>query len=192
MSSRYLDKQCPACGYTIAKVVFDAGVKPLATIAWAESKEEARLVPTFKQEYIQCLNCSHVWNHLFDWEHVPYENKPNKMFNNGSQWKRHIEYLQNWLSDRIPEEQLLLIWCGDGSFLGSMAKRYQGCGQFLGFDPSGDVDSEQKAITFNRALFLPLEDTGKYRPDLIVMRHVIEHLTAPCRSYIPWHGVFKL
>jgi len=180
VSSRYLDKQCPACGYTIAKMVFDAGVKPLATIAWAESAAEAKSVQSFKQEYIQCLNCSHVWNHLFDWEHVPYGNKPNKMFNNGSQWKRHIEYLQSWLSDRIPEEPTVVdIGCGDGSFLISMAKQYERRGQFLGFDPSGDVDPEQQEIAFNRALFLPLEDTAKYQPDLIVMRHVIEHLTAP-------------
>ena len=83
-------------------MVFDAGVKPLATIAWAESEDEAKAVQSFKQEYIQCLNCSHVWNHLFDWEQVPYGNKPNKMYNNGSQWKKHIKYLQDWLSERIP------------------------------------------------------------------------------------------
>ena len=180
MSSQYLDKQCPACGYTIAKMVFDAGVKPLATIAWAESKEEAKSVQTFKQEYIQCLNCSHVWNHLFDWEHIPYGSKPNKMFNNGSQWKRYIKYLQGWLLHRIPKEPTVVdIGCGDGSFLISLSKRYEGCGQFLGFDPSGDVDPHQNKITFNRALFLPHEDTEKHQPDLIVMRHVIEHLTAP-------------
>ena len=38
-------------------MIFDAGVKPLATIAWAESEVEAR-VKSFKQEYVQCLNCS--------------------------------------------------------------------------------------------------------------------------------------
>ena len=81
VNGRYLYKQCPACGYTISKMVFDAGVKPLATIAWAQSEGEAKSVQSFKQEYIQCLNCTHVWNHLFDWEHVPYGNKPNKMFN---------------------------------------------------------------------------------------------------------------
>ncbi len=57
--SRYLDKQCPACGDTIAKMVFDAGVQPLATIAWAETGVEAKAVQSFKQEYVQCLNCSH-------------------------------------------------------------------------------------------------------------------------------------
>ena len=180
MDRQYIDKQCPVCGYTIAKIVFDAGIKPLATIAWAESKEEAKSVQNFKQEYVQCLNCSHTWNHLFDWEHVPYGNKPNKMFNNGSQWKRHIEYLQGWLSDRIPKQPTVVdIGCGDGSFIINLAKRYEGYGKFLGFDPSGDVDPGQKEIVFNRALFLPLEDTEKYQPDLIVMRHVIEHLTAP-------------
>jgi len=80
--SRYLDKQCPACGDTIAKMVFDAGVQPLATIAWAETGVEAKAVQSFKQEYVQCLNCSHIWNHLFNWEHLTYGNKPNKMYNN--------------------------------------------------------------------------------------------------------------
>jgi hypothetical protein len=79
MSSRYLDKQCPVCGYTLAKMVFDAGEKPLATIVWAESSDAAKAVDVFRQEYIQCLSCSHVWNHLFDWNHVPYGDKPNKM-----------------------------------------------------------------------------------------------------------------
>ena len=180
MSSRYLDKQCPACGYTIAKMIFDAGVKPLATIAWAESEEEAKKVQSFKQEYIQCLNCTHVWNHLFNWEHVPYGNKPNKMYNNGSQWKKHIDYLQDWLSDRIPENPTVVdIGCGDGSFLISMSKHYVGKGRFHGFDPSGDVEPNQSAILFSRSLYMPLEDTPKYKPDLIVMRHVIEHITAP-------------
>ena len=180
MNSKYLFKQCPACGYTVAKMVFDAGIKPLATIAWAETKSEAKAVQSFKQEYIQCLNCAHVWNHLFDWEHVPYGNKPNKMYNNGAQWKRHIDYLKKWLSDKMPADPIIVdIGCGDASFLISMAKRYQSKGEFLGFDPSGDVDPEQTEINFHRSLFLPLEDTAKYKPDLIVMRHVIEHLTAP-------------
>ena len=34
-------------------------------------------------------------------------------------------------------------------------------------------------IRFNRELYQPLIDTVKYQPDLIMMRHVIEHLTAP-------------
>lgn len=180
MTGRYLDKQCPVCGYTISKIIFDAGIKPLATIAWAESEQEALEVQSFKQEYIQCLNCSHVWNHLFDWEHVPYENKPNKMYNNGSQWKKHIEYLHTWLSDQIPTVPTVIdIGCGDGSFLISMADHYKRQGKFFGFDPSGDVNPQQDKINFIRSLFLPLEDTCEYKPDLIVMRHVIEHLTAP-------------
>jgi hypothetical protein len=180
MTSRYLEKQCPACGYTIAKVIFDAGVKPLAMIAWAESEEEAKSVQSFNQEYIQCLGCSHVWNHLFDWEHVPYGNKPNKMYNDGAQWKNHIEGLQHWLSDRIPNNPTVIdIGCGDGNFLISMAKQYGNSGIFLGFDPGGDVDPKQSAINFKRTLFSPIEDTAKYTPDLIVMRHVIEHLSAP-------------
>ena len=180
MSRQYLEKQCPACGYTVSKMLFDAGINPLATIAWAQSECEAKAVQSFKQEYVQCLNCSHVWNPLFDWEHVPYGNKPNKMFNNGSQWKRHVQYLQNWLAKRMPQDPTIVdIGCGDGSFLISMAKQYKGYGEFLGFDPSGDVDPDQSDIIFNQKLFLPIRDMPDCQPDLVVMRHVIEHLTAP-------------
>ena len=65
-------------------------------------------------------------------------------------------------------ERFLLVWR-------SSTRNTVNCG----FDPSGDVNANQKEIIFNRALFLPLEDTSKYQPDLIMMRHVIEHLTAP-------------
>ena len=180
MNHQYFYNKCPACGYSVAKKIFDAGIKPLATNVWAESELEAKAVQAFNQEYIQCLNCAHVWNYLFDWEHVPYSDKPNKMYNNGSQWEKHIDYLKKWLFDKIPSDPVVVdIGCGDASFLISMAKQYHSRGEFLGFDPSGEVDSEQTGIIFNRSLFLPLEDTAKYKPDLIVMRHVIEHLSSP-------------
>nr|WP_240951612.1 MULTISPECIES: class I SAM-dependent methyltransferase [unclassified Prochlorococcus] len=102
------------------------------------------------------------------------------MFNNGSHWKKHIEYLQEWLSDQIQSNPTVIdIGCGDGSFLISMAEHCGGKGKFHGYDPSGDVDPNQPGINFKRELFSPLVDTAKHKPDLIVMRHVIEHLTAP-------------
>ena len=122
MKSQYIFKQCPVCGYSVAKMVFNAGVKPLATIAWAKTQTEAKGVQTFRQEYIQCLNCSHVWNHLFDWDNVPYQDKPNNMYNNGSQWVEHTERLKEWLSNQISMNPTIIdIGCGDGNFLTNMA-----------------------------------------------------------------------
>jgi len=180
MTGIYHEKQCPVCGYTLAISLFKAGKKPLATIAWADSQEAALQVPSFEQEYIQCLNCSHVWNHLFDWEDVPYGDKPNKMYNRGARWKDHLSNLSGWLTESLPTQPIVIdIGCGDGSFLANMADSYQGRGRFLGFDPSGDVDSGEQLIEFHKSLFEPFRDLRQFRPDLLLMRHVIEHLTAP-------------
>jgi C-methyltransferase C-terminal domain/Methyltransferase domain len=176
----YREKQCPVCGYTLAATLFETGKKPLATIAWADSYEAALRVPSFEQEYIQCLNCSHVWNHLFDWEHVPYGDKPNKMYNRGARWREHLIGLSEWLSQSLPSEPVVIdIGCGDGSFLVNMADSYQGKGRFVGFDPSGDVDSGVQLIDFYKCLFEPFSHLKQLKPDLLLMRHVIEHLTAP-------------
>ncbi len=180
MRRSYQCKQCPVCGYTLAVTIFKAGKKPLATIAWADSQKAALQVPTFEQEYIQCLNCSHVWNHLFDWKDIPYGDKPNKMFNRGAIWKDHLGNLRDRLANSLPPEPIVIdIGCGDGSFLGSMANSYQGKGRFLGFDPSGDVNLSEISIEFHKSLFDPFEHLKKLQPDLLLMRHVIEHLTAP-------------
>lgn len=180
MKIPYHDKQCPVCGHSPAVTIFNAGKKPLATIAWADSQEEALQVPAFEQEYIQCLNCSHVWNHLFDWKNVPYGNKPNKMFNRGATWKDHLSDLSSWLSKSLPSEPTIVdIGCGDGSFLDGMANSYQGKGRFLGYDPSGDVSVDETSIEFYKSLFEPSDHLIEVQPDLILMRHVVEHLEVP-------------
>jgi len=137
-------------------------------------------VERFEQRYVQCLRCAHVWNPLFDWQSVPYGDKPNRMFNRSSRWSDHLRQLCASLLERLPAEPTVVeIGCGDGGFLSALAETSQGLGTFLGFDPSGDVDPDQQAFQFSRSLFEPLRDVPRHQPDLIVMRHIIEHLTAP-------------
>ena len=55
-------------------------------------------------------------------------------------------------------------------------------GRFLGFDP--DVSGESGlGIEFQARLFDPFLDVIEYQPDLIIMRHVLEHLVEP-REFI--------
>ena len=177
---KYIERKCPICGYSIAKSFFNSGVKTLSTIAWAESKNEAISLKKYPQEYIQCLNCAHVWNYLFDWNEIPYDKKSNKMFNNGSNWKRHLNYLEEWLFKYLPIEPTIIeIGCGDGHFLQSLSSFYKGKGNFIGFDPSGDLKESDSSISFHKTLFEPNNDIAKYKPNLILMRHLVEHLSEP-------------
>ncbi len=175
---KYLEKKCPICGYSIAKSFFDSGEKTLSTIVWAESKQEAITLEKYNQEYIQCLNCTHIWNHLFDWNEIPYDKKSNKMFNNGSNWKKHLNYLGEWLSEKLTDKPTIIeIGCGNGHFLQRLSSFYKG--NFIGFDPSGDINESDSSITFYKSLFEPKKDIPKYKPNLIIMRHLLEHLSEP-------------
>jgi SAM-dependent methyltransferase len=171
---------CPVCGYTVATRLFEAGANPLATIAWPGSPQEAQAMRRYPEDYLQCLQCFHVWNHLFAYEEVPYAEKPNRMFNNGSGWSHHLEAIAQTLLQVLPEQpKVVEIGCGDGGFLRGLAERFQGRGEFTGFDPSGDVPATGSRFRFVRALFEPMRDLPLYKPDLILMRHVVEHLSAP-------------
>ena len=71
---------CPACGDHVAMSLYEGGSRPLATLAWPRSVEEARSMPAYPLSFVQCVDCGHVYNADFDYSHVPYSDKPNLMF----------------------------------------------------------------------------------------------------------------
>ena len=171
---------CPVCGNPSVNRFFRAGSNTLATIVWPESTKEALEVKKYDQDYVQCLGCTHIWNYLYDWNDVPYGNKPNKMFNKGSKWKLHIKEITNNLVKDLPSFPTIIeIGCGNGDFINGLAKHYKSNGYFLGFDPSSESSSENNLFEFHQRLFDPINDVNKYKPNLVVMRHILEHLNSP-------------
>jgi hypothetical protein len=170
---------CPVCAHAVAAPFFDGGAQPLATLGWPASAEEARAMPRLPHDFVQCPRCTHVWNRGFRYEDVPYKDNPNRMFNNGLIWQGHLAESCALLVRQMPEEPVLVeVGCGEGHFLRALAKACGGRGRILGFDPSTHPETGQ-GFEFHARLFDPLTDIARYRPDAIVIRHVIEHLTDP-------------
>ena len=59
-----------------------------------------------------------------------------------------------------------------------MAHLNNGSGRFLGFDPNLSKKTGTR-IEFLQKYFEPLIDLEVYAPDLLIMRHVLEHLEDP-------------
>jgi hypothetical protein len=55
---------CPVCHHTLAAPFFDGGMQPLATLGWPASAAEARAMPRFPLDFVQCPRCTHVWNRV--------------------------------------------------------------------------------------------------------------------------------
>jgi hypothetical protein len=170
---------CPACGYHIAVLFYDGGHQPLATLGWPRDPAAALEMPKLPLRFVRCVDCGHVFNAAFDYTRVPYTDQPNRMFNRGLRWSRFLEDLRTDMLDRLPNHPVVVeIGHGAGTFLQTLATARPE-GRYLGFDPHGATESNHPSVTFHRALFTPQSDLARIKPDLLISRHVLEHLTDP-------------
>lgn len=169
---------CFACGQHLAVRFFSGFRQPLATIAWPKSKSEAQGMKQLPIDFVRCVNCGHIYNRSFRYEDVPYSDKPNLMFNQGAGWAGFIAEQLQAMKALLPDNPVVVeIGHGDGSFLSALSD-IVGRGTFIGFDPNGAA-GKHKGISLKAELFVPSRHMAELKPNLIVTRHVLEHLTHP-------------
>jgi hypothetical protein len=100
------------------------------------------------------------------------------MFNKGALWSGFLSEMQETLLARLPEKPVVVeIGHGDGSFIAALAAKRPG-GRFHGFDPNGAAVGDG-SVALHAELFDPGRHLAGLRPDLIISRHVMEHLSNP-------------
>ncbi|MCS7025709.1 MAG: class I SAM-dependent methyltransferase [Bryobacteraceae bacterium] len=170
---------CPACGFHVGILFYDGGRQPLATLGWPRSAAEARAMPKLPLRFVRCLDCGHIFNAAFDYAAVPYGDQPNRMYNQGLRWSEFLRRVAREIIRRLPANSVVVeIGHGDGSFLELLA-RMQPSSRFYGFDPHGATESSLENVNYRRALFVPAKHMAELRPDLLISRHVLEHLADP-------------
>ncbi|MBI82266.1 MAG: methyltransferase [Planctomycetaceae bacterium] len=169
---------CPACGHHVAVPFMDRQQQPLATLGWPGSEKEAQEMDELPLAFVRCVNCGHVYNREFTYENVPYSEKPNLMFNRGNIWSRHLERVCELMLDYLPSEPLVAeIGCGEGHLLRAMAERRPG-GRYIGFDPNASMNTGG-LFEARTELFMPARHVTELSPNLVISRHVLEHLVNP-------------
>jgi hypothetical protein len=170
---------CAACGHHLAALFYDGGEQPLATLGWPQTPEEARAMPRLPLRFHRCLDCGHVFNTAFEYGRVPYGNQPNRMFNRGARWTRFLDHVREQMLTRLPPCPVVAeIGHGEGVFLEALAAA-RPSGRYTGFDPHGATEPKAASVEFRRELFSPAKHIAELRPDLLISRHVLEHLSDP-------------
>jgi len=168
---------CPACSHNVA-VPFFRSTQPLATLAFPDTVEEAESLARHRLDFVRCVGCGHVFNQRFSYGRVPYAKKPNLMFNRSRNWSSFIRQARDTILSRLPSTPTVVeIGYGDGSFLAAMADGRPE-GRCIGFDPH-EVPVHHAGITFRAELFDPMVHIEELQPDVVISRHVLEHLTSP-------------
>ena len=173
-------QECIACGRQGVTAFLDPSRRPLATIAWPHSESEALSMERLQHSFVRCVSCGHIFNKSFSYDDVPYSRKANLMFNRGALWQGHLQKVLTRIREQLPESPTLVeIGCGDGALLRELASEI-GVGRFIGFDPN--VENRRiGAAEFRGELFVPQEHLTELKPDLVLCRHVLEHLQQPMR-----------
>lgn len=176
---------CPACRGRIVESLYSPGPMPLMALNLSKSREGAKNSPLYPMNFYMCYSCGHVFNSDFEYAKLPYEDDSNLMYNQGTGWQIHLEQIASLLrgGNREPGKTIIDIGAGDGGFLDILSQQYmnEGTGaRCIAFEPG--IDSEicrTHGLEVYADYFIPQRDMGKFKPDILVCRHVLEHLQAP-------------
>ena len=179
LAHKLVSATCPACGHHVAAPFYNGGRQPLATLGWPKTAGEARAMPRLPLDFVRCTACGHVFNASFDYNQVPYSQVEYRTFNRGGLWTDFLESVAGEVRRRLPASPAIVeIGYGDASFLEALAAGLAN-GRFIGFDPHGAMPADASRLDLRRELFDPGRHLAEFAPDLIVSRHVLEHLSDP-------------
>jgi len=181
-------KICPACQSYAFKPMFDMGTQPTSLVDLKDNARESELLPQHPIHLYICERCTHVCNIEFDQNAVVYSEVGCRMYNTGTGWQEHMDEVRCMVECEMawmPDNSLLLeIGAGDCSFLDSVNLEVESGNVKLAVDPCEAIlRAKEFDIQYRREYF----DAEKHIPEgadtLVVMRHLLEHMTEP-REFI--------
>lgn len=176
-----MNTHCIACAYPITHPIYHPEPQPLAALYLPDTQEKATNIQTFPMNFHSCAACSHIFNTEFDYSKVPYENNSNLMFNHGSTWQTYMEEIIQELHKQYNFDKFtcIEIGCGTGHFLERLKHHIPSITP-IGFEPGNDTEhAKEKGIEVFQEYFMAEHHIKQHKPDLLIARHVIEHLDNP-------------
>jgi hypothetical protein len=172
---------CPLCGGAAAEPFLVRARVPVAQNQPAGSAEAARAVTRGRLEMVACPGCGFVFNRAFDASLLRYGPGYDNTQALSPRFAAHLDALARHLVERrgVRGARIVEIGCGRGDFLRRLVTWPGADNTGLGLDPAYDGPDAalEGRLRFARRYFG--EDADDARADVIVCRHVIEHLPDP-------------
>lgn len=189
---------CPMCDEPAGEPLLAFADVPALCHNQPANAAQARSVPRGRIDLVCCERCGHIYNASFDPALLHYDTGYNNELHYSPRFRRYADGLVERLATEIDlcGRHVIEIGCGQGEFLRQLCRR-AGC-RGTGYDPAlhtGTEGWDDSGIRLVRSDFRP--DPASLYADLIVCRHVLEHLPEPrrflqdasavlCRDRVSW------
>lgn len=170
-------RDCRACGQPGTEPVVDLGTAPALVGALWDDAGEARDAVRGRLELYLCRRCGHVQNEAFDPSLIDYDEDYDNSLHHSPTFQRYADALAARLVEErgVRGRHVVEIGSGKGDFLAAMCRL--GDNQGTGYDPTVDPDLVVPGVRLVADYFRPDEHVEPF--DLLVCRHVLEHLDDP-------------
>ena len=171
---------CPICNSCDCIKILEFNSVPILQNVIIESQEEAS---AFFKDIVSlyfCRNCNNLFNNAFK-DYKLYGIKYDNSQNSSDSFMKHMNSVKEFVKANVILEgkQILEIGCGQGDFLKLLSEDIS-C-ECFGFDPSfKQNNNEFNNIKFFKEFFdKNALERFEEKFDLIIMRHLIEHIQYP-------------
>jgi len=172
---------CVVCGADNLEIVIEIAAVPThCNVLW-NTHTEAINASRGDIQLVFCSACGHVFNAAFQPELMRYTQAYENSLHFSPRFQRYAEALASHLIEQynLRKKDIIEIGCGQGDFLTLLCQLGQNRG--VGFDPSyvpeATVNALNDQITFIQDFYSMEHAT--LPADLIVCRHVLEHIRYP-------------
>lgn len=176
---------CPICRSDGVHLFMEVRRAPIyCNVLW-ETREAAMAAPRGDMTLGYCPTCSHVYNYAFDPSLMDYSQEYENSLHFSGRFQQYATDLTQRLIERynLRGKDIVEIGCGKGDFLRQICRA--GDNRGVGFDKSFVPDPVRDALDPNVRFVVDFFGAAyAHEPaDLIVCRHVLEHIEDP-RAFI--------
>jgi hypothetical protein len=170
--------RCPGCQGTENRTFLEIRSVPVEGNLLLDSEAEARAVPRGDIELALCGRCGLIWNTRFDPSLLRYNSRYENSLWSSPHFAAYGRELAQRLIDRygIRRKTVVEIGAGQGEFLSLLCRL--GNNRGIGIDPAYDPN-ESRPPENVRMVAEEFSDRHPLAADLVVCRHVLEHLADP-------------